>query len=333
MWSGGDAPPLILPRSRAVVHSWPRRPRFGWRARVFLLSAQRDLHGQVARTCVRTGMARQSNLAVFEHAPRRAPAWREAAEDLRETALRARLVFELAAMDILERYRGSVLGPFWLTLSTLVLIAALGVVYSRLFGLELAVYLPWLATSLVLWTLINATVQEGCAAFSGQEGLIRSVRLPQGVHVARVVLRNVMVFAHNLPIVVATLWIFGAELTLATLLILPGLLVLLLLLFAVVLGLALVCARFRDIPPVVGSALQVLFFVTPIMWQPSLLGDAAAWLWLNPLHPVLEILREPLLGRTPSVAAWLVSGVWALLAWVGAFALFARYRARIAFWV
>ena len=270
----------------------------------------------------------------FEHDASRPQRWHGVVEDARETLTRVPLILDLAAMDILERYRGSVLGPFWLTLSTAVLIAALGVVYSRLFGMDIDAYVPWLATGLVCWTLISATIQEGCAAFSGQEGLIRSVRLPFGVHVARVLARNLVVFAHNLPIVVLVLLGFGAGVSPWALALFPLALGLaLILLGAVALGLAVVCARFRDIPPVVAAALQILFFVTPIMWKPEMLGEAAVWLWLNPMHPLLALLREPLLGHPPPALAWL-----ATLAWTGAAGglslwLFARYRDRLAFWV
>jgi lipopolysaccharide transport system permease protein len=263
----------------------------------------------------------------------RPEAWRRVREDLSETALRAPLVSHLAALDILERYRGSVLGPFWLTLSTLVLIATLGLVYSRLFGMELAGYLPWLATSLVLWNLLNATIQESCHAFVAQEGMIRSMPLPFTMHVARVVVRNLLVFAHNLPIVALTVLIFRGVPGREILWFVPALLLVGLLLSAVGLVLAIICARFRDIPQVSASLLQILFFVTPVIWLPELLGDAAVWLWLNPMHPVLDLLRAPLLGQAPSIWTWLAVLGWAAAAGTLALAFLARYRPRIPFWL
>jgi len=269
----------------------------------------------------------------FHHDASRPEPWRGVRQDLQESFLRLSLATHLAALDILERYRGSVLGPFWLTLSTLVLIATLGVVYSRLFGMEIAGYLPWLALSLVLWNLINATIQEGCQAFVAQEGLLRALPLPFFLHVLRVVLRNLLVLAHNLPIVALTVLVFRGIPGWGLLWFLPALAVAALLLSAVSLGLALVCARFRDIPPVIASLLQILFFVTPIIWLPELLGEAAIWLWLNPLHPMIDILRAPLLGEPPSPWSWLAALMWTTLAGALALALFARYRTRIPFWI
>ncbi len=75
---------------------------------------------------------------------------RKAARDLREAAALWRLCGTLAWLDIKLRYRGSLLGPFWLTLSTGVMVGSMGVIYAGLFKINLHDYLPFLALSLVL---------------------------------------------------------------------------------------------------------------------------------------------------------------------------------------
>ena len=89
-----------------------------------------------------------------------------------------RLAWALGWLDIRLRYRGSMLGPFWLTISTGVMVAALGVLYSTLFKIELRDYLPFLALSQVLWGFLAALVSEACTVFTDAEGVIRSVRMP-----------------------------------------------------------------------------------------------------------------------------------------------------------
>jgi hypothetical protein len=73
---------------------------------------------------------------------------------------------------------------------------------------------------------------------------------------------------------------------------------------AACLPLGAICARFRDIPPIVGSVLQIGFFVTPIIWLPSQLGADDHWLLLNPFFDLLEVVRKPLLGATAGVHVW-----------------------------
>ena len=79
----------------------------------------------------------------------------QAVADLVGAARLWRLALALGWFDIRLRYRGSMLGPFWLTLSTAVMVVALGVLYSALFKMELHDYLPFLALSLVLWTFLQ----------------------------------------------------------------------------------------------------------------------------------------------------------------------------------
>jgi ABC-type polysaccharide/polyol phosphate export permease len=95
----------------------------------------------------------------------------------------------------------------------------------------------------------------------------------------------------------------------------------------------MICARFRDVPPIVGSIVQVLFFVTPIFWPPSSLGPHARWLVLNPLYAAIDVMRSPLLGQPTSPHSWTILIGVTLLTSVASFLFFARFRSRIAFWV
>jgi len=71
----------------------------------------------------------------------------------------------MAMQDIRLRYRGSILGPFWLTLSTIIMVAAMGVIYARLFHMEVSRYLPFLTIGLIVWQFISALINEGCQTF------------------------------------------------------------------------------------------------------------------------------------------------------------------------
>ena len=114
---------------------------------------------------------------------------RWAYRDVMEAARLWRLCWMLGWLDIKLKYRGSVLGPFWLTLSTAVMVAAMGGIYATLFRMNLHEYLPFLTLSLVLWGFVGAVVNEGCNSFVQQETMIRSERMPYTVYAVRIVLR------------------------------------------------------------------------------------------------------------------------------------------------
>ena len=256
-----------------------------------------------------------------------------ALDDLADGLDMSRLAFTLGWLDIKLRYRGSILGPFWLTLSTGIMILAMGVLYSQLFHMQLQSYMPYLALSIVLWNTMGGVVQDACVCFTGAEGTIRATRLPFTIYASRAVIRNALVLAHNVIVIVAVIAYFDVWPGWTALVTLPGLAFWLVDSFAACLLLGTFCARFRDIPPIVGSVMQIAFFLTPIIWQPELIGDDAKWLLLNPFYPLIALVRDPLLNQAPSVLIWLSAIIWSGLLCIAAGLVFARLRGRLAFWV
>lgn len=239
----------------------------------------------------------------------------------------------LGWQDIRRRYRRSVLGPFWLTISMGVFVAALGTLYGALLRVELAVYVPYLALGFIVWTLIASTFTEGCAAFTGAEGVIKQTTQPLSVHMYRIAWRNVIIFLHNAIIFVVVALVFSHWPGWTGLLALPGLVLVCLSCVWAGLLLGIVSARFRDVPPLVASIMRVMFFLTPIIWMPSLLPGRALLLEFNPFYHFLELVRGPLLGQAPGLVSWLAVVGMALGGWLVAFAMFRRYRRRIAYWI
>ena len=243
------------------------------------------------------------------------------------------LWFQLGWQDIQRRYRRSLLGPFWLTLSMGVLVAALSTLYSILLKLEITDYAPFLVLGFVVWTLLSSLVTEGCNTFTGAADVIKQVDMPLSVHVYRMVWRNLIIFFHNIVIFVIVAVLFSVWPGWTGLLALPGLA--LLCLSGVWAGLlfGLTSARFRDVPPLIGSIMRIVFFVTPIIWMPELVPDRALFLDFNPFYHFLELVRAPLLGQVPGLLSWLVALGITLGGWLVTLTLFCHYRWRVAYWV
>lgn len=247
-----------------------------------------------------------------------------------------RLCWALGFADIKLRYRGSLLGPFWLTLSTAIMIGSMGFIYADLFHTDIHQYLPYLSVSLILWNYLGALISEGCTCFMQADQMIRGMRMPFTLHAGRSVLRNTIVFGHNLVVLVAVILIMRVPVTWQALWSIPALALWIIDGFALSMILGAFCARFRDVPPIVASLLQVAFFATPVMWYASVLASrplVGLVIRLNPFYYLLEVVRAPLLGTplTPAMVAVAVaiSAVIVAIAAVG----FARARGRIAFWV
>jgi lipopolysaccharide transport system permease protein len=244
-----------------------------------------------------------------------------------------RLAWSLGWLDIKLRYRGSMLGPFWLTISTGVMVGALGFLYSALFHMSLRDYLPFLALSQVLWGFLATLVGESCSAFTESEPVIRSFRMPFFMFAMRILVRNVLVLGHNICVIVVVFLALRIWPGATCLLVFPAFPVWIADALALCLLLGGICARFRDILPIVNSVMQIAFFISPVIWKPEQLGKYAVWLPLNPFYDMLEIVRGPLLGQAPSLLVWVgalaYSTVLCVLAWI----FFQRARGRIAFWI
>ena len=239
----------------------------------------------------------------------------------------------LGWLEIKQRYRRSVLGPFWLTISTGAMIAVIGLVYSRLFGQEISGYFSYLAIGWVVWMFMAGLMNDACTTFISGEGYIKQIKLPLTIHVLRMVWKNLLILAHNFVIVIIVMLFFRPDLDWHLVLFPLGLLVIAV--NGVWLGvfLGLICARFRDIPNIVASLVQVVFFLTPVLWKPDMLG-AHSWVatW-NPLYHFLEIVRGPLLGASPSSLSWMAALFMTSAGLVIMLVFFSRFRARIAYWV
>ena len=269
----------------------------------------------------------------IESNPDRSARLRAARLDFRAAFSMWRLCWSLALLDIKLRYRGSVLGPFWLTLSSAVMIGMMGVLYAELFHMDMHGYFPFLALSIVLWNFMLSSITDSCGSFIEAEAMIRSVRLPMMLHPIRTVLRNLLILGHNVVVIVLVDLILNTWPGWIGLLAIPAFLLWLVVSLAMAVLLGALCARFRDIPPIVGSLMQIAFFVSGVIWQPSQLKGYEWLLAFNPVFSLLEIVRAPLLGQVPSLTITASALSYSVVIIGLAALLFARVRGRIPFWV
>ena len=299
--------------------------------------------------------------AAWAASPR---SWARASADIRQAIAQRELWGHLGWQDVKQRYRRSVIGPLWITISMAVTAAALGGLYSQLFGQPIGTFMPYVTVGFMIWYFISASVLEGTETFIANEGLIRFLPAPLMIYVFRTVWRQVLFFAHNVVVYVVVLAIFFTTLdqpyrmvergpgqipgilhpglSWSALLAVPAFLVIVVNALWVVLLFGIIATRFRDIPPVVSSFMQLFFTMTPIIWTPDLLAGGAPGSTraiveqlarLNPFYHFIEIFRAPLVGQVQSWTHWLVVGVITVVGWALALIALRNYRSRVPYWV
>ncbi len=242
----------------------------------------------------------------------------------------------LAYQDIKIRYRRSVLGPFWITLSMAITAYSMGYLYSHLFHTDLKSYFPFLVGGMLAWGFISSTINDLVDTLTIEESMIKQIKLPYTLYINKVIARNLIIFLHNVPIILPILAIFHetAKINFNTLMLIPGLALLYLNALTYGLTLAMIGARFRDVTQIIKSIIQVIFFVTPVMWSPEILPPDKRFIAvLNPFYAFVEFIRCPLIGTLPSLTSWLVLSLVTALGIVISLQMFTRYRSRIVYWL
>ncbi len=259
-----------------------------------------------------------------------------AAEDIIQGLRKWDLWGRLGWLEIKRRYRRTIIGPFWTSLSLLIFVVVLGSVGSGLLSKEIAEYLPFLVAGMVVWVLLSTILIESCSVLIGGAGLLRQKRFEYSTLAYALVWRNLIVFCHNMIVYFVIFGFYAPQLfSLKNFLAIPGLFLLLLngIWLAILLG--LVTLRFRDVQQLVQSIVQISMFVTPIFWPPETMSGVRRIIFvgLNPLYHLVSIVRDPLLGKDPRLNSYIAVLIVTLLGWTLTYVCFQKFRKRIPYWL
>lgn len=259
-----------------------------------------------------------------------------ARQDIISAIKQWRIWLMLAYQDIKLRYRRSVLGPFWITISMAITVYSMGFLYAHLFHTNMQEYYPFLVAGMLSWSLISSVIIDLTDTFVLSDTIIKQIKLPYSLYIHRVAARNVIIFMHNLLVIVPVLVIFheSVKVNWHTLMLLPNLFLIYINTISYGTILSIIGARYRDISQIIKSLIQVAFFVTPVMWNPMVLpAKYHSFMLLNPFYIFVELIREPLIGRVNSSIIFAIAGLITLIGLSVAYHLFVRYRARIIYWI
>ncbi len=254
-------------------------------------------------------------------------------KDFIQSASQYQAWLSLGLLEVKQRYRRSVLGPWWITISMCIFIAAMGKIFSRLFAQNLAEYIPFFTAGFLIWSFISTSINEATDILKSNNGFIKQIKLPYNLYMLKFFTRNLIVLAHNFVVYFLVIIYFKINPGWNVLFAIPGMILLTINLYWICFLVTLISTRFRDMIPIINTCLQILFFITPISWTPKLLGENSIIIKLNPFVYFLDIVRQPLLGFMPSSSTWLVTCLMAFFGLILTFKVFSRTRSYIPFWI
>jgi lipopolysaccharide transport system permease protein len=239
----------------------------------------------------------------------------------------------MANKDIQLRYRRSVIGPWWVTISTSIMIIMLGFLFSEIFGQTIDTYLPYFAVGLVVWNWMNGQISDAAGGFLQFQAIIKEFKLPFPIFTLRLNMRQLIILAHNSIIIVFVVLFIGQGLSWKTIIAIPSLILIQMNLTLLSIVITIFCSRYQDMTQVINVFTQILFFFTPVLWQVDILKNRMYVAEMNPIYHWIEMIRAPLLGQLPSLnnCLWSVASLIFLLL-ISTYFL-GRYRSRIVYWL
>ncbi|QNN58321.1 ABC transporter permease [Diaphorobacter ruginosibacter] len=261
--------------------------------------------------------------------------WQLLRQDLGLSLRQWPLWMHLGWQDLLRQYRRSFLGPTWIAINMAIFTAAFGWIGAQLFNQDTKTYIPYFCLGNIFFGFLTSMFNDGCKTYIDAAPFLKQASYPKFTFVFRVVWRNLLLLAHQIPLILVVLWYGGLLQGVLWHVWLAGFVLSTIGATLVLAILAAIATRFRDVPMVVSSILQIAFFVTPVMWQSSQLTTSRAHLLttLNPLAAWLELMRAPLLGKIPSATAFLAAGSTFCVLLVLCVGLYLAVRRRINYWL
>lgn len=267
---------------------------------------------------------------VYDSARQR-PAWIEEASNL----WRYRgLVHELVIRDIKVRYKRSVLGVLWTMLAPLLNMIALTLVFSVLFKQEIQNYPVYFMTGSIFWTFFSQTTSTAAQQTLGSNEMAKRVHVPRSAFIASALGGGLVNLVLSLVPLLVILAVTGFPLH-STWAFLPvSVFIVALFTAGVSLILFTVGSRFADIKEMYLVLVQVWFFLTPIVYHPSIVPPKYRFaLWANPMYYFVQTFRAPIYdGVIPGAGLVLGSLALGVAVLITGWVFFCHRRDDMAYW-
>lgn len=259
---------------------------------------------------------------------------RAAIADLTETVQKPATWITLGWLDLKRQYRRTFLGPLWLTLSTAILICSFALIWSQVFGNPIREYLPRVAVGFIMFNLMSQFVVDGSKSLIASSIVISQTRLPLLSVIFRQSCFFIFVFMHHFLVLATIVVVLIPMSELRALEALGGITLVIINCVLCQIWLSVICMRFRDLPLVFANVMQILFFVSPVMWlSRDLTGLTAELLQYNPVAIGIEIVRSPLVGFDFDFFPWVIGCCYTAANFFLAGAVFIHLRRHVAYWV
>jgi lipopolysaccharide transport system permease protein len=237
------------------------------------------------------------------------------------------LVRNLVTMNLKVRYQGAALGFLWSLGNPLALIVLYDIVFTHIFRTALQNYVLYLVVGVLHYNLFAMTITQSCESLTGASGLLQKIYFPRILIPAASLLFNLVLWAVAIFVLVALYPFLGGVYRWGLLLYPFALLLYIAFIWGLVLAMSVLQVEFRDLKHMVEIAMMFLFWLTPVVYDPTTIHSALfkAIIGLNPLTQFFDLFHALLYqGVLPQWSNVLAAGVWTLVSLAVGMTLFRR---------
>jgi ABC-type polysaccharide/polyol phosphate export permease len=240
----------------------------------------------------------------------------------------------LGWLDVVQSYRRSFLGPFWITISMAIYVISTTLLYGAIFGVPPGQYAAYAITGMIGWTWIQALITDMGNTFITYSNYVKSMPIDKAQLVWAVAFKQTIVLAHNMIVYVVAAVLGVIPITFYSLWFIPAAALFFLMSIPFTGCLAILFARYRDLPRLVSSVIIIIMLLTPVFWMPNLVtGWRTIIFKLNPFYYCIALLRQPLLGEKPDLSVIFIFLGMTIVVWVVGSLFYRRYNRFVPFWV
>ncbi|WP_089697858.1 ABC transporter permease [Candidatus Pelagibacter communis] len=246
----------------------------------------------------------------------------------------AKVSFILAYYEILQRYKRSIIGQFWITITTGVITFGISIIFSTIFNADLKFYLVYVTMNFVIWILIRDICIESTNAFIESTYLILNNKWNLFIFTNKIVFRNLIAFSHNLLLV--TVAVIYAKLSFNVFhLIMYFISIVILIIFLMSLSMivCIISTRFRDLKMIIENSFQLIFFITPIMWTADLMKDRSYIIDYNPIAMIISLINNTIMKNNLDLVKLMYLIILTFISWILTYYLYKKKSDRVAFWL
>ncbi len=243
------------------------------------------------------------------------------------------MILSLVKRDLKSRYKGSVLGFFWMFLNPLLQLCVYTVVFSTIMRMGIDKFYLFLFVALVPWMFFSTCLSSGTTVVMGQQDMVKKIYFPREVLPLAFTISQFVNMLLSFVIIFVVVFVSGIKLDPLSLLYLP---LIMIIEFVLSLGIVLLASSltvyFRDLEHILSIISMAWMYLTPIIYPVEMVPEnLLKFFYLNPMTPITIAYRDILYyGKAPHVKTLISAALLGILVLVVGEILFSRLQRKFA---